>query len=137
MKWPMWIGMVLVLTIGTGCGGDGGGASIDTPAQIETSIGDGCKKQVVRDPFPKDGGHERFRSLAQNAHLIRCADSYKLWSDANLSAYARFASHPQLMKAIASIKLPPARYEHFCLTDREAFTTEFFGSSPVCKALGG
>jgi hypothetical protein len=132
--------VALLPTLGMGCasgGGDAGDHPSGTLAKIESSIRDGCKTRVVQEPFPDDPGHARFRSLAESSALLRCVGKPKTWAYKNLSAYARFASQQQLTDALASINLPPARYEEFCITDREAFTTQFTGSEPVCKQVAG
>jgi hypothetical protein len=128
------------LTAGIGCGGGGGHAgnpASGSLAKIESSIRDGCKTHVVQEPFPDDPAHARLRSLAESSALLRCVGKPKTWAYKNLSAYARFATHEQLTRALSSIKLPPARYEELCVTDREAFTTEFTGSYPICRRVGG
>jgi hypothetical protein len=132
-------GVALGVAAGIGCGGGRSDEQrSDTPTLIESSISDGCKKRVVREPFPDDASHARFRSLAEQALLIRCVGHPKVWSDENLSAYARFKNYEDLTRALASIHLAPSRYEELCLTRTEAFTTEFFGSiKPVCRAVEG
>jgi hypothetical protein len=129
-------GMALLVVAGIGCGG-GGNNTPNTKEVIASSIGDGCKTNVVREPFPGDPGHAQFRSLADTTVLIRCVGHPRTWAYDNLSAYARFENRRRLTRALASIDLPPGRSESFCVTNRDAFTTQFYGSQQVCRQLGG
>jgi hypothetical protein len=134
------ISAVLVVTLVSGChSGEKTGTAVApgsasrTPHAIEASISEYCKTRVVRARFPTDQGHARFRALAEDAMLIRCKGKRR-----ERSAYARFKSHAQLGTALGTILLPPGRVEQFCLTEREAFTTDFGGSvEPVCKKARG
>jgi hypothetical protein len=132
------ISVALVAVIVSGCRsgektGTAAPSSSHTPHAIEASISEVCKTRVVRAGFPTDPSHAQFRALANEAMLIRCRGKRH-----ELSAYARFKNRAQLGTALRSIVLPPGRVEQFCLTTREAFTTDFWGSEePVCKKLRG
>jgi hypothetical protein len=121
--------VIFTAVIGTG---SAGGGLISTPAKIQRSIADGCKSRPVRAPFPNDPVHQEYAALAEEAMVIRCPGKPK-----NRSAYARFASNERLNTALASIILPPASVESYCVTQQEAFTSDFWGSFNVCKKVGG
>jgi hypothetical protein len=128
-----WAGLATLTTlIAVGCGGGSSHSSTPLEAKIESSIASGCKSRVVRTPYRGDPVHRQFQVLANQALVIGCQGHPD-----NRSVYARFDTPERAQAALASIVLPHASVESFCVVGPEAFTTDFWGSTPVCKRAGG